>query len=186
MSLYLVALFVHIVGAIGFFVALGVEWICLRQLGRAVTAAQAGEWLRAAVGVRRLGMASMVTLLVAGFYMMAAGNIGGAWIIVAFWALVGLSILAVTLSFRRMAALARALSDEVGSLSPALHRLLGDPLLWLGIRLRVAIALGIVFLMTIKPGLTGSLLTIGVSAALGLAAALPSMGRRSAQDEAVA
>jgi hypothetical protein len=41
----------------------------------------------------------------------------------------------------------------------------------------VTISLGIVFLMTVKPGLSGSLLTIGLAAMLGLAAAWPAWSR---------
>jgi hypothetical protein len=50
-------------------------------------------------------------------------------------------------------------------------------------QVRVAIALGIVFLMTVKPDLTGSLLAIGVAAGLGLIVALLVRGRGQAQAE---
>jgi hypothetical protein len=182
MNYYAIILFVHIAGALGFFVALGVEWISLRQLRGATTAEQVGTWMRVATGVRRLGMASMLTLLVSGFSMMAIAQIGGAWLIVAFWSLVLLAILAVTLSFRRMAAIGRAMTGETGPLSPTLRQLLHHPLLWIAIQTRVAIALGIVFLMTVKPDLGRSLLTIGVATALGLVLALPIVGRERAQD----
>ena len=52
---------------------------------------------------------------------------------------------------------------------------LPDPLLWVSIQIRVAVALGIVFLMTFKPDLNGSLVTIAVAAVLGLVAALPAV-----------
>ena len=183
MSYYAIALFAHIVGALGFFVALGVEWIGARQLRRAATAEQAGLWVRVATSVRLLGMASMVTILVAGFYMMLVGQVGGAWLIVAFWAMVLLAVLAVALSFRPMAAIGRAASAETGPVSPALRQRLRGPRLWIGIQARVAIALGIVFLMTVKPGLVGSLLTIAVAALLGLGAALPTLSRARAREE---
>lgn len=125
----------------------------------------------------------MVTILVAGFYMMAIAQIGGAWIIVAFWSLVLLSVLAVTLSFRRMAAIGRAVTIETGPVSPSLRHLLRHPLLWIGIQTRVAIALGIVFLMTLKPDLSGALLAIGVAIVLGLVSALPILRRERSQEE---
>ena len=184
MSYYSIALFVHIVGALGFFVALGVEWISVRQLRRATTTEQVGVWVRVAPGVRRLGMASMVTILVAGFYMMLVAQLGAAWLIVAFWAMVLLAVLAVALSFRRVAAIGRAATAETGPVSPALHQLLRSPQLWIGIQTRVAIALGIVFLMTVKPALAGSLVTIGAATLLGLGAALPILGRGQARREA--
>src|SRR6266508_4542483 len=112
MNSYSIVLFLHIVGALGFFVALGLEWMSLRHIRRAITTNQIREWLRDATGVRRVGMASMLTLLASGFYMMAIAQVGGAWLIVAFWSLVLLSILAVALSFRRMAAIGRAVTAE--------------------------------------------------------------------------
>ncbi len=45
----------------------------------------------------------------------------------------------------------------------------------MGIYLLVALLLGIVFLMTVKPGLGGSLLTIGVARILGLGFSLLKM-----------
>ncbi len=183
MSNYSITLFFHIVGALGFFVALGVEWMSVRHLRRAATAEQVREWIRSSTGVRRLGMASMMALLVSGFSMMAIAHSGGAWVIVAFWSLVLLSILAVALSFRRMAAIGRAVTTEDGPVSPGLRQLLHHPLLRIAIQTRVAIALGIVFLMTVKPSLSGSLLAIGVATVLGLASALPMPGRERAKEE---
>jgi hypothetical protein len=183
MNFYSIALFAHIVGALGFFVALGVEWMSVRQLWHAATAEQVSGWMHIAIGVRRLGMASMLTLLASGFFMMAIAQIGGAWVIVAFWSLILLAILAVTLSFRRMRAITRAMTAQIGAVSLSLHPLLRHPLLWVAIQTRVAIALGIVFLMTVKPGWSGSLLTIGVAAVLGLVSALPLVNRERAQEE---
>jgi hypothetical protein len=181
MNGYSIALFVHIVGALGFFVALGVEWISLRQLRRATTAEHPREWIAVASGVRRVGMASMAMLLISGFYMMAMVWGGVAWIIVALATLVVLTALAVALSGPRMAAIGRAVTAETGPLSLTLQQLLHHPLLWVAIQTRVALALGIVFLMTVKPDLIGSLLTIGVASALGLASALPMLGREREQ-----
>jgi hypothetical protein len=124
-----------------------------------------------------VGMASMLILLLSGFSMMVIAQVGGAWLIVAFWSLVLLSILAVALSFRRMTAIGRAATMEDGPVSSTLRHLLDHPLLRIGIRTRVAIALSIVFLMTVKPDLIGSLLAIGVAAVLGVASVLPMLIR---------
>ena len=183
MNDYSIALFLHIVGALGFFVALGLEWTSLRHLRRATTAEQVREWMRVPAEMGRVGMIAMVTLLAAGLYMMATVWGGVAWIMVTLGALVLLSVLAVALTRPRMAAIGRALTAETGPVSPTLHHLLHHPLLWISIQTRVAIALGIVFLMTVKPDLIGSLLTIGVATILGLASALPILNRERAQEE---
>jgi hypothetical protein len=41
---------------------------------------------------------------------------------------------------------------------------------------------GIVFLMTVKPDLTGALLAIGVATVVGIASAVPAWSRRQAVD----
>jgi hypothetical protein len=186
MSTYSITLFLHIAGALGFFTALGLERMILGQLGCAATTDEVRRWIGIDGGVRRLGMASMVTLLLSGFAMMAIAQIGGAWLIVSFWMLVALSVLAIVLSGRRMADVKRNIPAGDGPVSPALQSALHHPLLWVAIKLRVAIALGIVFLMTVKPPLLIALLVVGVAAIIGLASALPFLRRvRTHQEPAV-
>jgi len=183
MNDYSIALFLHVVGALGFFVALGLEWTSLRHLRRATTIEQVREWMRVPGEMGRVGMIAMLTLLAAGFYMMATVWGGVAWLIVALGALVVLVVLAMALSRPRMAAIGRALTAENGPVSASLHDLLHHPLLWISLQTRVAIALGIVFLMTLKPDLSGSLLAIVIAAILGLASALAMLRRERAQAE---
>lgn len=47
-----------------------------------------------------------------------------------------------------------------------MRRQIADPLLWISAQLAGSTALGIVFLMTTKPGLDGSLLALGVAISL--------------------
>ncbi len=168
MNYYAIALFLHIVGALGLFVALGLEWTSLLLLRRATTTEQVRERMRIASGVRGVSGAALATLLVSGIYLTATVWGGVAWIAVALGAMVLMAVLGAALSGPRMAAIGRAV--EHGPLAPV-----PDPLLWVSMQTRVAVALGIVFLMTFKPDLNGSLLTIAVAAVLGLIAALPAV-----------
>lgn len=183
MNFYTIALFLHIVGALGLFVALSMEWMSLRQLRHATTIEQVREGLHTASRVPWLGIVSMVDILIFGVYMMAAAQIGAAWLIVAFWALVVLALIALALTTRRMSAIARMVATEQGSVTLALHNAIRHPLLWISMQTRVAIALGIVFLMTVKPDLAGSLLVMGVAIALGLASALLTQGNATARQQ---
>jgi hypothetical protein len=106
---------------------------------------------------------------------------GVAWFYVSLGALVLVIVLSVTLTGPRMTAIGQALSTEKVPLSQTFHSLANHPLLWISIQIRVAIALGIVFLKTTKPDLGGSLITIGVAIVLGLASALPMPRRERAQ-----
>lgn len=182
MNVYSIALFFHIVGALGFFAALGLEWAGLRQIRNATTSEQVRQGMRISGSTRKLGMASMLTILIFGVYLAAVAWGGPAWITVTLGGMVVMMALSAALSGPRMAALGRALTTEKGPLSHSLQQLASDPLLWISIQTRVAITVGIVFLMTVKPGLGGSLLTIGAAFMLGLAAALPTKRSQRVQE----
>lgn len=182
MNAYSIALFLHIVGAVGFFVALGLEWTGLWQIRSAMTPQQVRGWMGILKSVRKFGFASMLTAVITGFYMMATVWGSVAWVIVSLGALVLVIVLSVALTGPRMAAIGQALATEKVPLSQTFYSLANHPLLWISIQTRVAIALGIVFLKTAKPDLGGSLITIGVAIVLGVASALPMPRRERAQE----
>jgi uncharacterized membrane protein len=173
MNYYLIAKFIHILGALGFFIALGLEWMTLWHARQAISTEQARERLHISNGARRLGMPSMLLTLVSGIYMTAAVWGPVPWILVALGALVLLVVLGLALTRPRMMALGQSLMTENGPVSARLHNLLHNSLLWLSLRVRVSIALDLVFLMTVKPNLVGSLLTMGAAIGLGLVLSLP-------------
>lgn len=182
MTFYSFALFLHIVGALGLFIALGLEWTSLWYLRRATTSEQVNQWLPVFALLGRIYPFAWTAILLPGFYMTATVWGGVAWISIAFAAIFLLPIIGVVISGRRMAAIGPMVAAERGAISPALRQRLRDPLLWASIQTRVAITLGIVFLMTVKPGLAGALLTIGVAVILGFASALPAWGQVRLQE----
>ncbi len=169
---YSIALFLHIVGAVGLFVALGLEWTGLSQIRRAMTIEQVRGWMGILKNVRKIGFISMLAAVITGFFMMVIGWGVVAWIIVTVGSLVLVIILGQMLTAPRMAIIGRSLATEKTPLSQTFHNLVNQPLLWISIQTRVAIVLGIVFLKVVKPDLVGSLLTIGVAIVLGLASTL--------------
>jgi D-alanyl-lipoteichoic acid acyltransferase DltB (MBOAT superfamily) len=108
---------------------------------------------------------------------------GAAWIFVTLGAMALMIVLINTLTRPRMMAVGRAMITEKGPVSSILRSLTNDPLLLISNQTRLAITLGIVFLMTIKPGLGGSLLTIATAIVLGLAFSLPTMRQKRAQEK---
>jgi hypothetical protein len=181
MSFYSVALFLHIVGVLGLFVTLGLEWASLVYLRRATTAEQAREWLSVFGLLRRMGPTSLVTTLLPGLYMAATVWGWVAWIGVALAAMLLLPVFGAR-NGSRMAAIGQTAATESGLLSPTIRQRLRDPFLWTSVQLRATILLGIVFLMTVKPDLIGSLLTIGAAVILGLVSVLPAWGRVRLQE----
>jgi hypothetical protein len=176
-SIYSIALFLHIVGALGLFVALGLEWAGLSNLRRAETVEQARGWLSMFGAQRRLVPISWLAILIPGFYMAFTAWRGVAWTTIALAAVILIAVLGAALTGRRMASVGQSVGVVSGPISSILRQWLDDPLLWASLRIRTAIALGIVFLMTVKPDLLGSLLSIGVAGVLGVLSGLPILRR---------
>lgn len=176
MNDYSIALFVHIVGALGLFVALGLEWTGLSQLRRATTPGQVRACMGILKNVRNAGFVSMLTTVVTGMYINLAYYNSQPWVLVTLGSLVLVIALAQVVTAPRMKAVGQALAAGKGTLSTTFRGIANSPLLTLSIQTRVAVALGIVFLKTAKPDLAGSLLTVGLAIALGLAFGLLSPG----------
>jgi len=173
MNNYSIALFLHVLGALGFFVVLGPEWLGLSKLRSAIRAEKAHTILEILKSTDRLGVVSMLTIVVTGFYMLLTVWGWVPWILVVLGALVLDSVLYVAFTRPRMAAIEQALGAEKASVSQSFQDLVNHPMLWISSRARAAIVLGIILLKFTKPDLGGSLLTIGVAIVLGLASALP-------------
>src|SRR4051812_30730307 len=103
---YSIALFLHIVGALGMFAALALEGTSLFYLRRSVTVEQAHSWMNVLGLVQRLGPVSLVLILLPGFYMMATVWGGVPWIAVALAAIVLIAVLGA-FSGIRLAAIGR-------------------------------------------------------------------------------
>lgn len=184
MSTDSIALFLHLAGALGIFMTLGLEWTGLGQIRSAVAPVQVRAWMGILKKARGVGFASMLTTVITGMYMVLSYFGGVPWVLVTMGALVLVIVLSVALTGPRMAAIGKALGAEKGAATEAVHTLANHPLLWISIQTRVAIALGIVFLKVAKPDLGGSLLTIAVAVLLGVASTLPIPRRERAQEGA--
>ena len=150
MTLYSIALFLHIVGAVVLFVLLTVEGFSLR-LGRS-----------AASFNQVAGPLSAVLILVPGLYMAASSWGWKAWIVVG---VTGWVLIAVLGALTGVMLLRGRLSPRQAAVS------------WSA---RVGMAAGIVFVMTVKPGALVSAVAVvaGALVATLLSASLPIAARR--------
>lgn len=183
MTDYTIALFLHIVGALGMFVALAFEWVAWAGLRRSGTVQEARGWLGLLGLVRRVGPASLGLILVAGLYMTATVVGWTAWILVGLASFVVIAALGGISNGRSLPAIERALQTDTGPISDALRQSMSAPILAASVRVRTALALGIVFLMTTKPSAGGALTVIAVALVLGLVAALPARNTGRAWSE---
>jgi hypothetical protein len=159
MTLYSIALFLHVVGAMLLFVTLTVEGVTLRRLHRAVTSEAAQDAVVMLRLNRIVGPLSALGVLIPGLYMTATSWGWVAWIVVglASWAVI--AVLGA-LNGIRILALER---------SPALPTGIRNPVFLISWSTRVGIAIGVVSLMTVKPGVVAAVLTILIAAAAGMA-----------------
>ena len=175
MSIYPVVLFLHIVGAIGYFLGIGIWLFILLGLRRT----QRVEQVRSLIHLNDLSApfsaASAVLLLVTGLYLaLTAWSLLTSWILVALISL----FLMVPTSAALIAPRRRALVDQMareapeGTISLALVQRIHDPVLLIVVQTVAALLLGLVFLMTTKPNLVGSLIVMVVALLLGLASSL--------------
>lgn len=172
MSAESIMLFLHIVGAIGIFVALGLEWTGLNQLRNVQAPEQVRVWMGILKSTQVVGFSSMMTAVITGVYMMLMEWGFVPWINVTIGSLVLVILLSMLLTRPQMAAIGKAMFLEKGRTIKDLPALVNHPYLRISINTRVAIALGIVFLKTAKPELGGSLLAVVVAIALGLTTSL--------------
>jgi hypothetical protein len=174
MGIYSIALFLHIVGALLLFVTLTVEGVALLQLRRAATV-EAAQGAAGLLRVNRIvGPISALGVLIPGLYMSANSWGWVAWIVVALISWVVIAALGAVNGIRILA-LERSQDLLTGIRNPMFR------ISWLA---RVGIALGVIFLMTVKPGAVTSVLAILIAAAAGamLGAAL-STARRAREGE---
>ena len=174
MSLYTLALFVHLVGAIGIFIGIGVWFFAALALRRAQDVVQVRTLARLTVTSGNVAVGGVLLLGAAGIYMaLAVWGWRAAWIDVAtisFALLAPLGTVAIDPRIRALEKAADAAPD--GPLPASLVARTHDPLLSGGLSLYLAVLVGIVFLMTTKPGLAVAVLGMGVAVILGLVGAL--------------
>jgi uncharacterized membrane protein len=190
MSTYTLVLFFHIIGAIGYFLSIGIWLLILVGLRQA----QRVDQVRVLIHLNNLsapfGAGSAVMLLITGLYLaLTAWSLLTGWILVALISLLLIVPTTAVLVAPRRNALVKQLAREAseGALSEALKQRTHDPVLLTLVQTVAALLLGIVFLMTTKPDLAGSLIVMAIALLLGLLASLlVSRKQRARQQEMVA
>ena len=170
MTVYTIVKFLHVVGAIGYFVALGAllfGLVALQRTQRIEHVRVLAEFVRRLTPLFNL---SILLLLLAGLYMtVTVWGFATGWIDVALVTLlVIVPVAAVTMQshLRVIAQLAQAESD--GPLSAKLLARIHDPMMLTTPRTAITLLVGIVFLMTNKPELPAALLVMALALVLGL------------------
>lgn len=172
MSAYSIALFLHLVGVLTLFAGIGLEQTGLRQLRNASSLAQVREWMAVLRRLRRLDGPAALTILVSGGYLATHGAGHHAWVAAGIIGMVLMAVLGAGVGRPRFLAIGKALPPADGPITPALRRLLEDPILRASATTRAALGLGIVFAMVVKPPAAVVVIVFAVALATGVATAL--------------
>ena len=166
---YTIALFIHIVGVLGLFTCIALELASLFGLRRAQLLEEVRAWTRLhQVIAWAFPLAALLTLGAGLFLALDAWGWKVPWIDVSFFAFIAMGLLG-RLNTSRHQQLDRAMGGVLsGSVPTELLPQLHDPVLWTSNLLLTTIGLGVVFLMTVKPDLLGSLIALAVAILVGL------------------
>ena len=177
--LYTIALFIHIVGVLGLFTCIALELASLFGLRRAQLLEEVQAWTSLhQVIAWAFPLAALLTLGAGLFLALDAWGWKVPWIDVAFFAFIAMGLLG-RLNTSRHQQLDRAMGGVLsGSVPTELLPQLHDPVLWTSNLLLTTIGLGVVFLMTVKPDLLGSLIALAVAILVGLFASAVLRGVR--------
>ena len=141
--------FLHIAGVLLLFVSLGFEWVATAALSRSPTLRWAERWARRSL---RWQIAAAAVILASGVAMAARLEVFHlAWVNVSLVVLLLIAALAGIASRSRR----RAAELRIGQLWPA------------SVAIRMALALGVFYLMVAKSGIVESLIVVAVALALG-------------------
>ena len=152
MTPYAIGLFLHFVGMVGLFVGYGLEWTASSLLRRAATSDQARAWLRIyKLSMPISGPGLLVLIITGGYLASVTGSMKQGWISAALLAIVFALGLGFVFILPRVRTIRAAIPEGNAPLSEAALARVIDPMVATLVRVRLLLALGIVYLMTAKP-----------------------------------
>ena len=167
--LYNVMLFFHILGTVIMFVAVGITLTAMIAMLHAKKTETLRDWSSLAVKMDGLLPASVIVIILPALYLVFSTwgwNI--AWINISLAALVVMSIMGPAINLRRLKVVLTAANTET-EISPSSNLLkkVQDRTLWNSVIIMTMLAIAIVFLMTVKLALVGSLIVLAIAIIFG-------------------
>src|SRR5258708_7450982 len=182
MSRYSVDVFVHVMGAIAVFVGYGSLLLAVTAMRRATNSDQVRAITSTLLATRKIGLeriSAIDVIVIVGVFMIAITGLDMAltfqllrapWVEVAIGSFLVLAPIGPLMTNPRLHRIEDAANLETsGPISNVLRAHTHDPLLALELGGSLGILIGLVFIMTTKPGLVVSLVAVLVAVAGGLA-----------------
>jgi len=178
MSMYSIALYVHILGAVGLFAGLGMEGIIYKNLQTASTPPQLFSWGIFLKSLRTVFLSSTLLLLVAGIFMVIESWTWNAWDITGLVLLIALAVFG-SVSGKKIGMTIGSLRGTEGPITDEVKNKITNPFIMRSYKVKITLALGIIFIMTIKPDWAGTIISIVAAFVIGLLLDLP--GKQKAE-----
>jgi hypothetical protein len=159
--------FLHVLGALGIAATYAVETAGLVGLRQSAIADEARTRFRTRRWVLLLGPVSLLLVLASGVYAVLVAWGWAGWIQASMLGVLSLAAIGGVLTGIPMARLAKALPRSAGPLPEELRRAIRAPILTVSLAMRIAVTIGIAFLMVQKPERTAAFVVVVSAAALG-------------------
>ena len=173
MDTYHVVLYIHLLSLLVGFSAGMIETICLFRLRSAETLEAAAPWGQLAGEIEKAFPVAILGLFGSGAYMTSdVWTWSTSWIVLPIIGLAVLSVQGPLIAGRRGHAVKAALmANGPGPLGPEARRMTRDRALWSAGFTNEFLVLGIIWVMTEKPGWGGAVAALAIAYAVGLAVA---------------
>lgn len=173
MDTYHVVLYIHLLSLLVGFSAGMIETVCLFRLRRAETLEAAAPWGQLAGEIEKAFPVAILGLFGSGAYMTSdLWTWSTSWIVLPIIGLAVLSVQGPLVAGRRGHAVKAALmANGPGPLSREARRMTRDRALWSATFTNEFLVLGIIWVMTQKPGWGGAVATLVIAYAVGLVVA---------------
>lgn len=173
--LYDIILFLHIIGAIVMFIAVGITLTAMVSMIHSKKVSTMQTWAALAVKLDGLLPLSVILILLPGLYLVITSwGWGHAWVNVSLFILLLMTVMGPAINLRRLKDILSAVNTEAANTevpSAILVEKAKDRTLWNSVSIMTMLAFGLVFLMTVKVGLIGSVFVVMASILAGFAAA---------------
>jgi len=165
--LYKIGLFLHVSGALLLCAAMAVEWLYIIHLRKAGTFERIRDIMHSYASLGKIGGIAMILILIPGFYMTAVAWHDAGWVTTGLGPFILIGLIGGIVTGRKRNKIKKVIKRD-NNLSPELRSLLEDSSIRVSMQLRTCIFAGIIFLMTVKPDLTDSIITIVISVIIGV------------------
>ena len=174
MELYPITLFLHVTGALGLFIGMGMEWVTLRHFCQVTTASEALRWKKTFGILKGIFISSGLLVLLPGLYMVFDRWGWTAWVIFGLILWFALAMFGNVIVGKKIMGIIKPLKETDGLLSAETQKKLRDPFVHKSLIVRMMLALGIVFTMVEKPGSAETIIALVSAAVIGLLIVVPS------------